>query len=279
MQILRRRGRASIIGLGVACACLSVALPGTAQQTVPFENGTPVAPAGFEPQPIPAEAVEFDTAEVMRIRVVPVARGLVNPWSLAFLPDGTLLVTEKEGRLRIVRNGVLDPKPIPGVPTVRVQGRSGLLDVLLHPQFAANRFIYFTYLKPVSAERQAALTVARGRFDGSTITDLADIFTCGAGVSGPSRIAWGRDGKLYMTTPSSGNGSSSQDPNSYAGKVLRLNDDGTVPADNPFVGRAGHKPEIYTIGHRNALGLAVHPVTGVMWQSEMGPNGGDEINI
>ena len=142
----------------IAVLAFAFALPGTAQQTVPFENGTPIAPAGFEPQPIPAEPIEYDTAEVMRIRVVPVARGLVNPWSLAFLPDGTLLVTEKEGRLRIVRNGVLDPKPIPGVPVVRVQGRSGLLDVLLHPQFAANRFIYFSYLKPVGAERQAALT-------------------------------------------------------------------------------------------------------------------------
>ena len=279
MQSSRRRASASIVGLSVACACVAATLTGAAQQTVPFENGAPIAPAGFEPQPIPAEAIEFDTAEVMRIRVVPVARGLVNPWSLAFLPDGTLLVTEKEGRLRIVRNGVLDPKPVPGVPVVRVQGRSGLLDVLLHPQFAANHFIYFTYLKPAGTERQAALTVARGRFDGSAITELADIFSCGAGVRGPSRIAWGRDGKLYMTTPSSGSGGSSQDPDSYSGKVLRLNDDGTVPSDNPFAGRAGHKPEIYTIGHRNALGLAAHPVTGVMWQSEMGPNGGDEINV
>jgi glucose/arabinose dehydrogenase len=190
-----------------------------------------------------------------------------------------MLVTEKEGRLRIIRDDVLDPRPVPGVPAVRVQGRSGLLDVLLHPQFATNRFIYFSYLKPVGVERQAVLTVARGRFDGSAITDLADIFSCGAGVSGPSRIAWGRDGKLYMTTPSGGGGNGSQDPNSYSGKVLRLNDDGSVPQDNPFVGRAGHKPEIYTLGHRNSLGLAAHPVTGEMWQSEMGPNGGDEINI
>jgi glucose/arabinose dehydrogenase len=288
MQTSPRHWRASIVGLGVVCGCLALALRGTAQQTVPFENGAPIAPAGFEPQPIPAEPVEYDTAEVMRIRVVPVARGLANPWSLAFLPDPstslgasgvTMLVTEKEGRLRIIRAGVLDPKPVPGVPVVRVQGRSGLMDVLLHPQFATNRFIYFSYLKPAGTERQAALTVARGRFDGSAITDLTDIFSCGAGVSGPSRLAWGRDGKLYMTTPSGGNGGSSQDPNSYSGKVLRLSDDGTVPPDNPFVGRAGHKPEIYTLGHRNALGLAAHPVTGVMWQSEMGPNGGDEINV
>ena len=136
------------------------------------------------------------------------------------------------------------------------------MDVVLHPQFATNRLIYFSYLKPVGAERQAALTVARGRFDGSAISELKDIFSCGPGVSGPSRLAWGRDGKLYMTTPSGGNGSSSQDPNTYSGKVLRLNDDGTVPADNPFAGRAGHKPEVYTLGHRNSLGLAVHPATG-----------------
>jgi aldose sugar dehydrogenase len=265
--------------LSIACVFAAVGSPGTAQQTVPFDNGIPVAPAGFEPQPIPAEPIEFDTAEVMRIRVVPVARGLVNPWSLAFLPDGGLLVTEKEGRLRIVRNGVLDPRPIPGVPTVRVQGRSGLMEVVLHPQFATNRFVYFTYLKAVGAEKQAALTLARGRFDGSAISGLEDIFSCGPGVSGPSRLAWGRDGKLYMTTPSGGNGGSSQDPNTYSGKVLRLNDDGTVPMDNPFVGRAGHKPEVYTLGHRNSLGLAIHPTTGEVWQNEMGPNGGDEINI
>ena len=275
--------------VSAASAFLAIQLVAIAQQTIPFDGGIPVAPAGFEPLPIPAEPIEFDTAEVMRIRVVPVAR-LVNPWSLAFLPpstslgagDVTMLVTEKEGRLRIVRNGVLDPKPVPGAPTVRVQGRSGLLDIALHPQFATNRFVYFTYLKPVN-EKQAALTVARGRFanseEAAAISELKDIFTCGPGIAGPSRLAWGRDGKLYMTTPSSGNGSSSQDPNSYAGKVLRLNDDGTVPTDNPFRGRAGYKPEVYTLGHRNSLGLAVHPATGEMWQSEMGPNGGDEINI
>jgi glucose/arabinose dehydrogenase len=277
--------RRSWFWLSIACAFVAVGSPGTAQQTVPFDNGIPVAPAGFEPQPIPSEPIEFNTAEVMRIRVVPVARGLVNPWSIAFLPtppgsgDVTMLVTEKEGRLRIVRNGVLDPKPIPGVPTVRVQGRSGLMEVVLHPQFATNRFIYFTYLKAAGAEKQSALTLARGRFDGSAITELTDIFSSGPGLSGPSRLAWGRDGKLYMTTPSGGNGNGSQDPNTYAGKVLRLNDDGTAPADNPFAGRAGHKAEVYTLGHRNSLGLAVHPTTGEMWQNEMGPNGGDEINI
>jgi glucose/arabinose dehydrogenase len=262
----------------VVAAVFVLQLSAAAQQAVQFDGGIPVAPAGFEPGPIPAEPIEFDTAEVMRIRVVPFAQHLVNPWSLAFLPDGSMLVTEKEGRLRIIRNGVLDPEPVPGAPTVRVQGRSGLMEVTLHPQFATNHFVYFTYLKRVD-EKQSALTLARGRFDGSAIAELKDLFSAGAGVSGPSRLAWGRDGKIYMTTPSSGNGSSSQDPNSYAGKVLRLNDDGTAPSDNPFSGRANHKPEIYSIGHRNSLGLAVHPLTGQMWQNEMGPNGGDKINV
>jgi len=275
---MQQVGRVGLAGLTMMCLS---AVPSwlAAQQAVPFENGVPLAPAGFEPQAIPDAAIEYNTAEVMRIRVVPLARGLVNPWSLAFLPDGTLLVTEKEGRLRLIRRDALDPKPVPGVPAVRVQGRSGLMDVVLHPQFASNQLLYFSYLKPVGTERQSAVTVARGRFDGSAVTGLTDIFTTGVGVSGPSRLAFGRDGKLYVTTPSSGDGMSSQDPGSYAGKVLRLNDDGSVPTDNPFVGRSGHRPEVFTLGHRNALGLAVHPTTGEMWQSEMGPNGGDELNI
>src|ERR1043166_630425 len=145
MMPLPRLRHGAWFAFSIAVASLALQLAGRAQQTVPFDGGIPVAPAGFEPGAIPAEPLEFDTAEVMRIRVVPVARQLVNPWSLAFLPNGNLLVTEKDGRLRIIRNGVLDPKPIPGTPTVRVSGRSGLMEVLLHPQFATNQFIYFTY--------------------------------------------------------------------------------------------------------------------------------------
>jgi glucose/arabinose dehydrogenase len=250
---------------------------GAAQQTVPFRNNIPIAPQGIPPLPLPEKPVEFHTAEGQKIRVVVVARGLERPWSLAFLPDGNMLVTERVGRLRIIRNGVLVPQPIAGVPQVRAMGLSGLLDVVLHPQFAENRFVYLTYTKPIEPER-ATLALARGRWDGTALTDVRDIFVASAGTGGASRLAFGRDGSLFMTT-GGGGGNGAQDLNSHAGKVLRLRDDGSVPSDNPFVGRAGHKPEVYSLGHRNSLGLAVHPGTGDVWQNENGPNGGDEINV
>ena len=259
--------------LSMALMCVNV---GAAQQTVPFRNNIPVAPQGIPALPLPDKPVEFHTAEGQKIRVVVVARGLERPWSLAFLPDGSMLVTERVGRLRIIRNGVLDPQPVAGVPQVRAVGLSGMMDVVLHPQFAENRFVYLSYTKPVEPDR-ATLALARGRWDGSALSDVRDIFVAGSGTGGASRLAFGRDGSLFMTT--GGGGGNAQDPNSHAGKVLRLRDDGTVPGDNPFFGKAGYKPEIYSLGHRNSLGLAVHPATGDVWQNENGPNGGDEINV
>ena len=177
-----------------------------------------------------------------------------------------------------MRNGVLDPQPIAGVPEVRAQGLSGLFDVALHPQFATNRFVYLSYNKPLG-ERQNGLGVARGVWDGNALTDVRDIFVT-PDTSSVSRLAFGRDGKLYVTTfGNAGDGSDAQNPMSHAGKVLRLNDDGSVPGDNPFSGNEGYKPEIYTLGHRSTLALVVHPATGELWESENGPNGGDEINI
>jgi glucose/arabinose dehydrogenase len=253
------------------------------QQNVPFQNNIPVAPKGLANRPLPKMPVEFDTGEGMRIHVSVAARPLENPFSLAFLPDGSMLVTERAGRLRIVRKGVLDPQPIAGLPAGRNVGISGepgavhgYMDVVLHPQFASNQFVYLCYTKPLD-EKRAATTIARGKWDGKAITGMKDIFQAEEGTS-TSRIAFGKDGKLYMTTVGT-MGNISQDPNSQAGKVLRLNDDGSVPKDNPFVGRAGYKPEVYTLGHRSSLGLAVHPLTGEMWLNENGPNGGDEINI
>jgi aldose sugar dehydrogenase len=229
--------------------------------------------------------MEFDTGEGQKIRVVAVTKALEYPWSLAFLPDGSMLVTERAGRLRIIKNGVLDPKPIAGAPVSYFAGESGLpgavhgfMDIALHPQFAQNKYIYLTYTKPLDQTRRV-LALARGRLDGSTLTDVRDIFVSNQG--GTSRIAFGRDGTLFMTTtgtdPQAPN--AAQDPNNLGGKVLRFRDDGSIPTDNPFVGRAGYRPEVYTLGHRSALGLAMHPGTGQMWLNENGPNGGDEINI
>ncbi len=256
-------------------------LGAAAQQRVPFQSGIPVAPTGIPPRPLPDKPLEFDTAEGQRIRVVVAARGLTYPWSMAFLPDGGMLVTERTGKLRLVRNGKVDPQPVQGVPASRYAGISGLpgavhglMDIALHPQFPTNQFVYFTYTKPLDAEKSATIALARGRWNGRSLDSVTDIFVSQGG-QGASRIAFGRDGTLFMTM----GGGGSQNPDSHQGKVLRIRDDGSAPSDNPFIGRDGYKPEIYSLGHRTSLGLAIHPGTGEVWQNENGPNGGDEINI
>lgn len=271
-----------IIGCVAAAALVLFALPLAAQQQPPprapaAAGGTPRPPTGIVVPPLGAGPFVYQTAEES-IRVVVHTRGLVRPWSLVWLPSGEMLVTERGGTLRIVRNGVLDPQPIAGVPEVRAQGLSGLFDVALHPQFGTNRFVYLSYNKPI-AERQNGLGVARGVWNGRALTDVRDIFVT-TDASSVSRLVFGRDGKLYVSTfGNAGDGSGAQNPMSHAGKVLRLNDDGSVPGDNPFVGKEGYKPEIYTLGHRSTLALIVHPVTGELWENENGPNGGDEINV
>ena len=255
------------------------------QQNVPMApGGFPVAPQGLANRPLPKLPMEFDTGEGMRIRVTAYATGLENPWTIAFLPDGSALVTERPGRLRIIRNGKLDPKPVAGAPMARNIGISGepgavhgYMDVILHPNFASNKLVYICYTKPLDAKRQAT-AIARGKWDGNALVDTKDVFV-GEEGNGTARIAFGRDGMLYVTTAAAGPGNNAQEGNNQGGKVLRLKDDGTVPPDNPFVGKPGYKPEIYTLGHRSSLGLAVHPSTGQMWLNENGPNGGDEINI
>lgn len=220
----------------------------------------------------------FDTAEQHKIRVVVVAHGLVHPWSLAFLPDGNMLVTERPGRLRLIRDGVLDPQPITGLPKVHAVRNSGLFDLALDPKFTENQQIYFTYSKP-GENSQSAVALAVGRFDHGTLSGVHDVFVAEwTSLFGGSRIAFGRDGMIYMTTGAV-TGNAAQDPNSDYGKVLRLRPDGKIPQDNPFVGRAGYKPEIYSMGHRDQLGLAIHPETGAVFSNENGPNGGDEINL
>lgn len=226
-----------------------------------------------------------------KFRVVPLL-GFSYPYALAFLPDGNILVTERAGRLRIVRDGKLDPEPIAGIPEAVNTRQRGMNDLALHPHFAENHWIYFTYYKPVAGTTNARATLARARYDGGhALSDVRDIFSTDSVVSGPSaaKIAFGRDGKIYLAIgipiPRAANDTVSvtvtdaQDPNNYYGKVLRLNDDGSAPTDNPFAGRPGHKPELYALGIRNAMGLYVHPETGELWETENGPQGGDEINI
>jgi glucose/arabinose dehydrogenase len=254
-----------------------------AQQQVPFRNNIPVAPTGLADRPLPKLPMVFDTAEGMRIRVSVVSRGLAYPFALAFLPDGTMLVTERTGKLRVIRKGVLDPQPVAGVPASRYAGKSGdpgavhgLMDIALHPKFAENQLVYFTYTKPLDGDRSVN-AIARGRWDGKALNDVKDVFVPQQG-GGAARIAFGRDGTIFMTN-SGVAPNDPQDPKTHGGKVLRIRDDGSVPPDNPFVGRAGYAPEVYSMGHRTSIGLAVHPVTGELWQNENGPNGGDEINI
>jgi glucose/arabinose dehydrogenase len=249
------------------------------ERVIQFENNIPVAPLGLAGRKLPNGPIEYDTAEGQKIRVVVVTKALENPWSLAFLPDGGILVTERPGRLRIIRNGVLDPQPVAGVPAAYSAGESGLpgavhgfMDIALHPRFAENGFVYLTYTKPLEEGRRTT-ALARGRWDGRAIVDMRDIFVLER--AGTSRIAFSRDGSLFLSTT----GPDPQDPNTHGGKVLRLNDEGGIPSDNPFIGKPGYKPEVYTLGHRSTLGLTLNPRTGEMWQNENGPNGGDEINI
>jgi glucose/arabinose dehydrogenase len=258
----------------------------------------------------------YRTADA-QFRVTVVTKGLVKPWSMAFLPDGTVLVTELGGRLRVLRSGVLDPTPVAGVPVVHANRLTGLMDIALHPQFAQNGLVYMSYTKPGPSVapgtpllaslvkeiaqaggtgKTATTAVWRARWDGKALVDGKDIFVFdnwiddSASQTEASRMVFGRDGMLYVGSGSpnapaaSGKlarsrGGRAQDPGSHGGKFLRLKDDGTAPPDNPFVKRAGYRPEIFTMGHRNMIGLTVHPTTGAIWETENGPADGDEVNV
>jgi glucose/arabinose dehydrogenase len=222
-------------------------------------------------------------------RVVTVAEGLINPWSLAFLPGGDMLVSERPGRLRIIRNGKLLDAPVQGVPEVMSRGQGGLLDVVPHPDFATNRLLYLSFAKPGADSASATTVVARGRFEGDRLTGLQEIFvaqTRGAPGHFGSRLAFDRNRFLYISVgdrivPPTGNleAHPAQDLSNHHGTINRIHDDGRIPADNPFVGRAGARPEIWSYGHRNPQALLVHPETGDVWATEHGPQGGDELNL
>jgi glucose/arabinose dehydrogenase len=231
--------------------------------------------------PLPPLPQVFETAD-LTIRVVKLADGLANPWSLAWLPNGDLLITERPGRLRVFRDGALDPEPIAGVPEVRVTVLGGLLEVLPHPDFARNRILYLSYAKG-GEDDLATTAIARGRLDGHALKDVQDVVVAANWSTSPTnfggRMVFGRDGMLYIAVGERQEQERAQDPLLHGGKVLRLDENGRAPRDNPFFGRPGYLPEIYSIGHRSPQGLAVHPVTGELWENEHGPLGGDEINV
>lgn len=235
-------------------------------------------------------------------RVEEVATGLVNPFAMAFTPDGDLLVTERPGRLRIIRDGVLLPDSVEGLPPISALGRgaramngleqAGIRDVMLHPDFADNRLLYLSYVKP-GADSLGSLAVARGRFENDRLSAVEEVFHAVADGNGTERssmwggrLAFDGNGHLFVTLgdrqwPSTGDLTAhpAQDLTNHNGSTVRIHDDGRIPADNPFVDTPGVLPEIWTWGHRNAQGLLVHPVTGDVWLNEHGPQGGDELNL
>jgi glucose/arabinose dehydrogenase len=280
-----------------AAVVVTLAVPMGAQQEVPMRGNTPVAPQGIKIPPLPDTPIRYETAEGQTIRVSVYARGFQNPWSMAFVSDDTILVAERGGAIKAVRNGVVDPKPVPGGPVAIGAGLSGT-DLALHPDFARNRLVYISYTKPLGpapatpppgaqppaapaggrggrgAAQRTTVAVAVAVWDGKGFSGTRDIFVGEGGSGGP--IAFGGDGMLYVAH----GGGDTQNPKSLGGKILRLTDEGKVPSDNPFFGKpdAG-RPEVFTMGHRTFLRMAKHPVTGAIWQIENGPNGGDEVNI
>ncbi|MBM4182945.1 MAG: PQQ-dependent sugar dehydrogenase [Gemmatimonadetes bacterium] len=235
---------------------------------------------GIPPVPVP-DALVLHTADQPNVMMRVLARGLTHPWSLEFLPEGDFLVTERLGTMQVVRSGALTR--VAGLPEVDADGQyNGLLDVELDPDFARNRTLFLTY---TTADDPSTIALASARFDGTGLRDLRVVFRAAGraiGVSS-SRVVFAPDGTLYLSVGGAFNAATSglraQDPGDHAGKILRLRPDGSAPDDNPFVGRADHLPEIYSLGHRNVMGLAIHPTTGELWGAEHAPQGGDEVNI
>jgi glucose/arabinose dehydrogenase len=216
-------------------------------------------------------------------RVVEVVRGLEHPWSIAFLPDGGMLVTERAGRVRLITAGRLDPRPLSGAPAVYASGQGGMFDVAPHPDFVRNRFVYLAYAAPIPGGAHTRVT--RYRYDAAahSLTAPQQIFQALPAATGGrhfgGRLAFDRAGYLFITVGERGDDYMAQNLGAHHGSVIRLHDDGRVPADNPFVGRPDLRPEIYSYGHRNPQGLARHPETGAIWEHEHGARGGDEVNL
>lgn len=237
-----------------------------------------------------SDGAEVHESARHNFRVVPVVEGLEYPWSMAWLPTGEMLVTERPGRVRLVRNGVLDSDPVAGFPDAyREQGQGGYMDIVPHPNFALNRWLYLTYGKPNSDASMGTTTIVRGRLEGGAVVDLEEVFESNAWAGNNNhfsgRMAFDLEGYLYvavgdrMAAPDLLGRHPAQDLSNHMGTIVRLHDDGSVPADNPFVGDTNALPEIWSYGHRNMQGLAIDPVSGDLWLNEHGPRGGDELNL
>jgi glucose/arabinose dehydrogenase len=280
-----------ILYFATAVGVLGIVMSGAAQQAPGGRGGGRGAAPAPPPPPEWATTGHSQTIAVQggSLRVVTVAAGLFHPWSIAFLPDSSMLVAEKNGQLRIIRNGTLEPQPVWTAPPVK--SGDGLHWIAVHPNFAQNGWVYVSY--PKWGERGTTLAVARGRFDGKTLANVSEIFVADAWETGGNlagKLLFGPDNTLYITigdrdriccngTDDNSLRMKAQLLDNHVGKTLRIRDDGSVPPDNPFVGRAGAKPEIFTYGHRNGYGLAFNPDTRELWQVEIGPMGGDEMNI
>jgi len=263
---------ASVVFLSVPVTAQTVPTPAAQVPAVRNQRG------GF---PMPALPAVFETSQ-QKVRVSLVAQGLDRPWSLLILPNGDMLVSMRYSQqIRAIRKGILDPNPVAGLPPMRL-----MFDIAAHPKFAENRWIYFSYSKPGTG--RTPIVLARGRYEGSSLVNVQDLYVSDPVTAGASRMAFAPDGSIYMTVSGAAGrvaatgGEPALDPrkpDTAHGKVIRLRDDGSAPPDNPFVGRPGARPEIYTVGHRDHFGIAPHPTTGQMFHVELGPYGGDKVNI
>lgn len=252
----------------LSISLLIIALSCTDKETDSDKNNNPLTGPVIETQ---KQKFTIDT----------IATGLSNPWGIAFLPDGRMLITERKGEIRIVKDGKLLSEKIQGVPKVYAHGQGGLMDIKLHPDYESNGWIYLTYSKPGSGGGGTVL--ARAKISGNALTDLEELFQAlprtSSGLHFGSRIAFDGKGYVFFTSGERGEKENAQNLGNHLGKVLRLHDDGKVPSDNPFVNTSGAKPEIWSYGHRNLQGLYYDLQTGLLWEHEHGPRGGDELNI
>lgn len=266
--------KTKLVALGIASVLLGMSA------SMAAENTPPQRPNGLQINPVGQGPFYYDTAEGMDIRVRVIARGLDHPWSINWLPDGSALVTEKNtGKLRRIIKDELQKEPVAGVPTgAKVSKYTGLLDVALHPDFAKQPYIYLSYNK-VLGDKKEAIAIARGRWDGKAIVGTQDIFVGQEGTTNGARLLFGTDGMLYLGVyVTTDNPEMNFHTNEQKGKILRLTPEGKAAPDNPFVGKPGYLPEIFSYGHRTPTGLTLNKATGEIWETEMGPNGGDEVN-